>query len=315
MMPDRFVADIRESLTRSPRQLPSQYLYDGLGSALFEAICHLPWYGVTRAEHRLLSQQASRAVPEDCHVFLELGPGSGSKMAALLSRSGSDGHRRTVHLVDVSPTALSQAAATIGRRCGAEVRPYCGSYDDGLDMFREAPRAGRAMALFLGSNIGNFAPVEARAFLARVRTALRPGDSFLLGTDLVKPAQRLLQAYDDPLGVTAAFNRNLLLRLCAQLDAVIDIGGFAHRAVWNAAHARIEMHLVSTRAQRIVIPAAELDFRLEEGETIWTESSHKYEPEGVRTMLEACGFVVAAQWIDEPDRFALTHAMVGQVHG
>jgi uncharacterized SAM-dependent methyltransferase len=212
--------------------------------------------------------------------------------------------------VDVSTAALRQAARTLERFRGVSVLQHVAHYEAGLAAFGAVRRDGRAIALLLGSNIGNFAADDARAFLRRVRTALRRGDGLLLGTDLVKPERQLIDAYDDPLGVTAAFNRNLLVRLRDGLDANIDIDAFAHRAMWNAVHARVEMHLVSLRSQRIVIPAADLAFTMAEGETIWTESSHKYEPEGVRSTLDDCGFSVSEQWIDEVDRFALTYATV-----
>jgi L-histidine N-alpha-methyltransferase len=304
-----FAADVRTSLARRPRELPSRYLYDELGSALFEAICQLPWYAVTRAEQRLLAKEASRALPGDCRTLVELGPGSGMKMLSLLSRFQGDGRPLTIHLVDVSPAALAHAGRTLERIRGVRVVTHQAAYEEGFAAFSASRGPGPALAMFLGSNIGNFGPDEARAFVQRVRHGLRRGDGFLLGADLVKPEPRLLEAYDDPLGVTAAFNRNLLVRLQTELDARIDLGAFAHRAVWNAAERRVEMHLVSLRAQRIVIPAAGLDFEMTEGETIWTESSYKSEPADVRALLEACGFAVSAQWIDEADRFALTHAL------
>lgn len=307
---DRFAADVRESLTRHPRELPSQYFYDTLGSALFDAICHLPWYAVTRAEHRLLARHASRVVSRDCRTLVELGPGSGSKMASLLSQVCPDGRPLAIHLVDVSEAALAQATQTVERFGGVQVVRHCAAYDDGLEAFRGARGAGRAVALFLGSNIGNFAPADALTFLGRIRTTLRSGDGFLLGADLVKPERQLIEAYDDPLGVTAAFNRNLLVRLNRELGATIDLSAFRHRAVWNRDDARIEMHLVSLRSQRIVVPGAGVDVEMAEGETIWTESSHKYEPSGVRSMLDQSGFVVSSQWLDEEDGFALTYALV-----
>lgn len=308
---EEFAADARLGLSRRPRELPSKYLYDALGSALFEAICRLPWYGVTRAETRLLSREVSRVVTDDCRTLVELGPGSGGKLAALLSRFCPDERPLTVHLVDLSPTALHEATRTLERIRGVQVLAHEATYEDGLEAFAEAHRTGPALALFLGSNIGNYAPAAAGDMLDRLRRSLRPGDGLLLGTDLVKSERRLVEAYDDPLGVTAAFNRNVLVRLNTELGARIDLDGFRHQAVWNREHARVEMHLVSLRSQRIVIPAAGLDFTMAEGETIWTESSYKYEPGQVEVMLGQAGFTVSAQWIDDVDRFAVTHAMAG----
>ena len=162
------------------------------------------------------------------------------------------------------------------------------------------------LALFLGSNIGNFDPPGADAFLRGIRSALVRSDVFLIGADLVKPERDLLLAYDDPLGVTAAFNRNLLVRINRELGGDCDVEAFSHRAIWNAAESRVEMHLVSRRCQRVRIPAAHLEFELADGESIWTESSYKYRPEDVARMLERAGFRLMEQWIDAEDAFALT---------
>jgi uncharacterized SAM-dependent methyltransferase len=160
--------------------------------------------------------------------------------------------------------------------------------------------------LFLGSNIGNFDPPGADAFLGNVRAALAAGDTLLIGTDLVKPERDLLLAYDDPLGVTAAFNRNLLVRINRELGADFDIGAFHHRALWNAPESRVEMHLVAASPQRVRIPSSSLEVVFEAGDTIWTESSYKYRPGDVVRMLERAGFRWVERWIDEEDGFALT---------
>ena len=166
--------------------------------------------------------------------------------------------------------------------------------------------AGRTLTLFLGSNIGNFDPPGADEFLLSVRASLASGDALLIGTDLVKPERDLLLAYDDPLGVTAAFNRNLLVRINRELGADFDVSAFRHRALWNGAESRVEMHLVAARKQQVRIPAASLEVTFEEGETIWTESSYKYRPDDVVRMLERDGFRRVEQWMDEADGFALT---------
>ena len=306
---EQFAADARQYLTRLPRQLPSQYLYDALGSALFEAICRLPWYPVTRVETEMLARDVSHALPDDYRTLVELGPGSGAKLAALLSQHDADSWPMTVHLIDVSAAALSHAARTLERFRGISLLAHEASYDQGLAAFSKSRGSGRALALFLGSNIGNFAPSEAHDLIRRIRAALSAGDGLLLGTDLVKPEPCLLRAYDDPLGVTSAFNRNLLVRINTELGASIDVNSFAHRALWNAEKVRVEMHLVSLRSQRVVIPGADLDFFMQEGETIWTESSYKYEPQQVTAMLEDCGFSLSQQWIDDRDRFALSYAV------
>jgi uncharacterized SAM-dependent methyltransferase len=180
-------------------------------------------------------------------------------------------------------------------------------YEEGaMQAVQQRPRGSALMMLFLGSNIGNFAPPVAREFLVRIRRLLRPGDALLLGADLVKSERELLLAYDDPLGITAAFNRNLLRRMNDELGGNFDLLGFRHQVRWNAADQRMEAHLVSLRRQHLVIPAAQLEFDVHEGEAIWTESSHKYEPAQVLAEGLAAGFSGGQQWIDADARFALT---------
>jgi len=171
---------------------------------------------------------------------------------------------------------------------------------------RSSAARRRTLTLFLGSNIGNFDPPGADEFLFSIRSALAPGDALLVGTDLVKPEAELLLAYDDPLGVTAAFNRNLLVRINRDLGADFDVNAFRHLAAWNEAESRVEMHLVALSRQRVRIPAASLDVTFEEGETIWTESSYKYQPPQVVEMLERAGFRRVEQWVDGVNGFALT---------
>jgi L-histidine N-alpha-methyltransferase len=306
-----FAADVRAYLTRTPPQLPSRYFYDALGSALFDAICQLPWYHITRVETALVAAQAREifAGLDPAAQIVELGCGSGDKLATLIREGRSSAVPLDVHLVDVSASALSRSAASLAGFDGVRVCAHQALYEAGLDQVRGAAaqsRAGRTLALFLGSNIGNFDPPADQTLLRLMRAALRPGDGLLLGADLVKPERDLVLAYDDPLGVTAAFNRNLLVRLNRELGAEIDVPSFTHRAVWNAGQSRIEMHLVSARPQRVRVPAAGVDFTMEEGDTIWTESSYKYERAGVLGLLERAGFRRHAQWVDEAAGFALT---------
>jgi dimethylhistidine N-methyltransferase len=304
----RFAGDVEYYLALSPRQLPSRYLYDALGSALFEAICQLPWYRITRAERRLLASHGREILAriESLSTVVELGPGSGEKLAALIA-SGRAHLPLTLHLVDVSAAALDLAHRTLSELADVDVVLHEATYEAGLLEISAAHRAaGRMLTLFLGSNIGNFDPPGAQAFLRNIRAALRPGDALLVGADLVKPERELLLAYDDPLGVTAAFNRNLLVRINGELGADFDIDAFEHRAVWNAAVSRVEMHLVSTRRQRVTIPAASRTIAFEAGETIWTESSYKFQPDGIVSALDAAGFRRIEQWVDEADGFAVT---------
>jgi uncharacterized SAM-dependent methyltransferase len=183
------------------------------------------------------------------------------------------------------------------------------SFESGLDeMAREIRRAGLTLVLFLGSNIGNFDPPAASALLDRIRSSIALGDALLLGADLVKPEADLLLAYNDPLGISAAFNLNVLLRINRELGGSFDLRAFRHRAVWNATRSRMEMFLVSTRPQGARIQAIDLDVDFDDGEPIWTESSYKYTAEGLLRELEQSGFGVVAQWIDRDDGFALTLA-------
>jgi L-histidine N-alpha-methyltransferase len=305
-----FAEDIRYYLSLQPRQLPSRYFYDAVGSALFEVICQLPWYPVTRAEMGLIERHAHEVVRhlDPLATIIELGSGSGEKLM-LLVESGRAGHPLplNVHLVDVSATALAAAARVISALPASTVITHQKGYEEGLaEISSQARPDGRSVVLFLGSNIGNFDPPGAAAFLRGLRSSLTPGDALLIGTDLEKTEREHLLAYDDPLGVTAAFNRNLLVRINRELDGDFELAAFTHRAIWNAARSRVEMHLVSTRRQRITVGAAGFDFVMEEGETIWTESSYKYLPETVCGMLERAGFSVIEQWVDGDNGFALT---------
>jgi len=309
---DAFASDVEYYLQLAPRQLPSRYFYDALGSALFDAICELPWYPITRAEQSLLDSRAADILEyvDPLTSIVELGPGSGEKLATLLSpRFVGLAPRMTVHLVDVSRAALERASHTLASLNLVDIVAHQATYESGLAQATAGRgRSGRLLALFLGSNIGNFDPPSCEAFLRGVRALLRQGDQLLLGVDLVKAERRLTLAYDDPLGVTAAFNRNLLVRVNRELDANFDLDHFDHRAVWNAEAARVEMHLVARSEQQVSVRAADLSFTIAPGEYIWTESSYKYEREDITRLLAVGGFHVAAQWIDEPARFALTLA-------
>jgi len=304
-----FAEDVRRDLQLSPRQLQSKYLYDALGSALFEAICLLPWYRITRAEGRLLSRWGAEMVSGVTApvTLVELGCGSGEKVSMIARELRKRQRPIAVHLIDISPAALELSEKNLGRIEHVSVVGHYATYEEGLRRAaRERPSDSTLLVLFLGSNIGNFDPPYSEMFLREIRGALRPGDALLLGADLVKPEAELLLAYDDPLGVTAAFNKNLLRRINTELLADFDLGAFDHRAVWNRVERRVEMHLVSRRAQEVVIPRAELILSLAEGEAIWTESSYKYDPGEIIRMGAAVGFRSAGQWIEPDARFALT---------
>jgi len=309
-----FASDVDYYLTLEPRQLPSRYLYDALGSALFDAICELPWYRITRAELGLLDTHArailSHTPPATgASRIVELGPGNGTKLRTLIEagrRSVRRFDRLQLHLIDVSAKALDQAGQALATLEDVEIVEHQATYEGGL---RELAQSGvRTLVLFLGSNIGNFDRPGADAFLRSIRAALQPGDELLLGADLIKPERELLLAYDDPLGVTAAFNRNLLVRINRELGGDFDIDAFGHHAVWNRDESRVEMHLVSRRRQRVRVPAAHVDVTMKEGDTIWTESSYKYEPDELAALLARAGFHPIERWLAAEERFLLTLA-------
>ncbi|HEX9287821.1 MAG TPA: L-histidine N(alpha)-methyltransferase [Thermoanaerobaculia bacterium] len=304
-----FARDVARDLALSPKQIQSRYLYDALGSSLFESICRLPWYRITRAEARLLNRWASEMVAplEDPVTLLELGCGSGEKIALLAEALRSRRRRVAIHLIDISPTALELSERTLGALEHVSVVGHRATYEEGLrHAARERPPHGGLLVLFLGSNIGNFDPPASQDFLSEIRRAMRPGDALLLGADLIKPVDELLLAYNDPLGVTAAFDKNLLVRMNRELGANFDLTSFEHRAIWNPGERRVEMHLVSLRDQIVQIRRAGVDVRFEKGESIWTESSYKYEPHEVVELVSAAGFRSHAQWTDPEARFALT---------
>ena len=237
-------------------------------------------------------------------TIAELGCGNGEKLEIVLEQGRP--HCRQLHLIDISADALDQARARLARR-GPIVTTCRGTYEEGLARLDSIRRDDEPLlVLFLGSNIGNFDPAGAHELLAAIRGALRPGDGLLLGSDLVKPARDLILAYADPLGVTAAFNLNVLRRVNEELDGDFDLGGFAHEARWNAAARRVEMHLVSLRDQRVAIAGAGLTLSFAPGDTIWTESSYKYDPAEIVADARTLGFATARQWTDESARFALT---------
>jgi L-histidine N-alpha-methyltransferase len=304
----RFASDVQYYLSQQPRQLPSRYFYDDLGSALFDAICRLPWYGVTRAELRLLARHGRELLARvpGLTTIVELGPGNGEKLAALVGAGRAGASHLDLKLVDISPSALALSSHALSSLPNVDVTTYEAEYEPGLAAASAETRSGRALALFLGSNIGNFDRPGAGAFLRAIRASLMAGDMLLVGADLVKPEPDLLLAYDDPLQVTAAFNRNLLVRINRELGGNFDIDRFAHRAIWSPEHSRVEMHLVSRARQHVSVKLANVDFVIEDGESIWTESSYKYTPARIAGALEQAGFRRVEQWIDESAGFALT---------
>lgn len=302
-----FAAEVRAALIKPvQRELPSKYLYDEVGSQLFETICVLPEYGLTRADARLLRRHAKEIVamlPSPCHVA-ELGSGSGKKTRWILEALSRRG-RTYYYPIEISPSALEACEKELGQIDMVSIVGYETPYLEGLRAVAERrENRDHLLVLFLGSTIGNFDRSAGDQFLAEVRDILRGGDVLLLGTDLVKGVATQILAYDDPAGVTRAFNLNLLARINRELGGNFDLARFRHEVRWNSAERRIEMHLESLVRQDVSISAAGLRLTLERGETLWTESSHKYEPQEVLEMATRTGFACAGQWIDEEWPFA-----------
>jgi L-histidine Nalpha-methyltransferase len=303
---DEFATAVRNGLSRQQKELPSMYLYDEVGSALFEVISRLPQYGLTRADERLLRRYASDIVDRLPHPVsvAELGSGSGRKTRWILEALGK--RRRTFYYpIEISPTALTMCERELSDIDSISIVGFERQYLDGLREVAASRRAGHHLfVLFLGSTIGNFDRDCGIKFLAKVREILEPGDCLLLGTDLEKPAGQLLGAYDDELGVTAAFNLNLLSRINRELGGDFDLDQFTHIAKINTLSRSVEMHLRSQRRQQVHISAADFTVEFAENETIWTESSHKYSRQEVFQMARDAGFNCSAQWIDPQWLFA-----------
>jgi dimethylhistidine N-methyltransferase len=305
-----FAIDVRLGLTKEgQKEIPSKYLYDEVGSALFEVITVLPEYGLFRADERLLQRNAdaiATALMPGRVVVAELGSGSGRKTLWMLEALAQ--RQRTVyHPIEISRVALEECSRKLGQVHRVEIRPVPQPYLEGLRSVTAERRPGeKLLVLFLGSSIGNFNEHAAERFLAEVRETLIAGDALLLSTDLEKPSSQLLPAYDDPLGVTASFNLNVLARMNRELEADFDLSAFRHLARYDTAARRIEMHLLSLRTQTVVIPRAHCSVSLAEGETIWTESSHKYCPREIVLMGRRSGFRPRKQWFDHEWPFAQT---------
>jgi len=302
-----FASDVRAGLTRpGQKELPSKYLYDDVGSALFEVISRLPEYGLTRADERLLRRHANEIVDRLATpvAVAELGSGSGRKARWILEALGRK-QRTFYYPVEISRLALAMCERELSDIDSISILGFEREYLDGLlEVAAQRRDDQHLFVLFLGSTIGNFDRPAGVRFLAEVRRILEPGDSLLLGTDLEKPSAQMLAAYDDELGVTAAFNLNLLARANRELDANFDLKRFSHMARINHEARSVEMHLQSKRRQTVSIPAAEVEVEFLEGETIWTESSHKYSTDEIFPIARDAGFRCEAQWVDEQWPFA-----------
>ena len=301
-----FAAEVAAGLTKPQKELPSKYLYDEVGSALFEVICALPEYGLARAGERLLRRHAGDIVAQLSLpvAVAELGSGTGKSTRWLLEALA----RRqpvTYYPIDISRAALARCEQELSRIDSVSLVGFERAYLDGLLEVAARRREGEhLLVLFLGSTIGNFDRPAGEEFLRAVRRILQPGDALLLATDLEKPMPQLILAYDDPLGVTAAFNLNLLARVNRELEADFNLARFRHQARWDARARRLEMHLVSLAEQSVTLPKFGLTVGFREGETIWTESCHKYNLEEVFQMAARSGYRCPAQWVDAEWPFA-----------
>ncbi len=301
-----FAADVRTGLSKAgQKELYSKYLYDDVGSALFEAITTLPEYGLTRADGRLLRTHAHDIAKRISGPVLvaELGSGTGTKTRWILSALAANS--RVMYCpIDVSESALEKCWRELSLIDGVDIIPLSQSYLDGLRQAAEMrPEGATLLVLFLGSTIGNFEPDRAEEFFAAVRQSLLPGDLFYVSTDLQKETSRVIAAYNDPIGVTAAFNLNLLARINRELDGNFDLKQFEHEARYDSKSNRIEMHLRSRCEQRVQI-GRKFTAHFREGETIWTESSYKFRCEDIAAMARRTGFKCEAQWIDKSWPFA-----------
>jgi len=307
---NRFAEDVRAGLTATPKTLKPKYLYDALGSVLFEAICLLPEYYLTRAETEIFERRAAEIVSQlpSPITVVELGSGSSIKTRLLIEAILARQPRLCYQPIDISETILEQSAKQLLEDySGLQITAHAADYTRGISSI--ARKSGeKVLALLLGSNIGNYMPDEASDLLKQIRNALRPGDGLLLGADLKKSRETLEAAYNDALNLTAAFSRNLLLRINRELNADFDLKQFKHRAFFNEHQSRIEIHLVSLTEQKVMVRGAEsqpgLQVEFQSGETIHTENSYKYDLETLAALARATGFKPARAWFDADRKFS-----------
>jgi L-histidine N-alpha-methyltransferase len=297
-------ADVRAGLTATPKTLPPKYFYDARGSELFDDITRLPEYYLTRAETAILRQRAGQiAELSQCESLVELGSGTSAKTRLLLQALVDGGTLREFVPFDVDPAVLTEASeALTAEYPGVKIAPFTGDFERDLGAI---PATGRRTIAFIGSTIGNLEPEARTAFLTQVSAALRPGDTFLLGTDLVKDPGRLLAAYDDAAGVTAEFNRNILKVVNRELDADFEVEEFRHVAVWDAANEWIEMRLRPEREQTVTIKDLDLTVTFAAGEDLRTEISAKFRRDSIEAELAAVGLRTLQFWTDPAGDFGL----------
>ena len=297
--------DVLDGLTVSPKSLPPKWFYDAVGSDLFDQITRLPEYYPTRAESQILrARSVEIAAASGADTLVELGSGTSEKTRMLLDALRDSGSLRRFIPFDVDDGVLESAGAAIQREYpGVEIDAVCGDFEEHLG---KIPRGGRRLVVFLGSTIGNLTTEPRAEFLAALSDMLQPEDSLLLGTDLVKDADRLVRAYDDSAGVTAQFNRNVLAVVNRELGADFDLAAFEHVARWNIAEERIEMWLRAGSAQRVRIDALDLTADFATGEEMLTEVSCKFRPDGVAAELAGAGLRRTHWWTDPAGDFGLS---------
>ncbi len=304
----QFAFDVAEGLSGSgQKRLSSRYFYDDLGSSLFEAITLLPEYGLTRADERLLRSHAGEiaSLAGRVSIVAELGSGTGKKTKHILKAVTRQSREVVYQPIDVSAAALAACGLELQEVC--EVQPVCGDWVEGVrEIARSRSGDHPLLLLFLGSSIGNLDREAIPGFFQSLKQHLRRGDFLLLGADLVKDPEIMLAAYDDPTGVTAAFNLNILGRINRELNAHFDLRAFAHEVHWNEEDRCIEMHLLSCRDQLVHIAALDITLRFRAGETIWTESSHKFSQAELNDYARLSGFTTLATWVDGEWPFAET---------
>ena len=301
-----FADDVRRGLSAQPKRLFPKYLYDELGSELFDAICLLPEYYLTRAENEILKRFAGEIVRsiDSPSTLIEMGSGSASKTRLIIEALLDQRSELCFIPVDISASALERSSRILLQSYPRlRIEAYAAEYFEGLAELAPKQR-GRTLALFLGSNISNFEPEESSQFLRATREVLRASDALLLGADLKKEKQVLEAAYNDALGVTAAFSRNLLVRINRELGADFAVSAFRHRAVFNEAGSRIEIYLESLRTQLVKINKLEMEVSLDEGELIHTENSYKYDLDDIARLAIANGFKRERTWLDEQKQFS-----------
>jgi L-histidine N-alpha-methyltransferase len=300
--------DVLDGLKKAPKSLPPKWFYDSEGSELFDQITRLPEYYPTRAEAEILrARSAEIALASKADTLVELGSGTSEKTRMLLDALRDRGSLHRFVPFDVDAGILSTTGAAIQSEYpDVEIKAVCGDFEEHLN---EIPDGGRRLFVFLGSTIGNLTPEPRAEFLATLAAVMRPGDSLLLGTDLVKDAGRLVRAYDDAAGVTARFNRNVLAVINRELDADFDVDAYLHVARWNTAEERIEMWLRADRAQRVHIAALDLTVDFAVGEEMLTEVSCKFRPDGVSSELADAGLRGIRWWTDSEGDFGLSLAV------